>query len=776
MRARMCSPGRKAVWGLQQPGIHGRVCGMEKEQQVVKRGARRGVTLFVLLGLIMGVPITLHAQRDARSGLADAAETGVDVPIEVDADVLDYDRENERITASGNVHIVSGSDHLRADRVLVHVATGDAYALGNVELIRAGQPIRGDRLHYNFKTRISSLDRPEVEADPFKVIADNVTRAPDNTYILKKAKLTTCMYDHDHAHYHIRARRLTVVPNEYLVARHATWYFGKVPVFYVPYWKRRLHDEYGWTFYPGYRSRWGGYLLSSFFHRPAPGLRLEHHVDLYSERGVGLGEDVDWRTEGGKGQLSLYFIDDNTPLGDTPPLDAEEIDASRYRITLRHDQTFSDRTQLFVRNEYVSDIDFRRDFFENEFQQLRQPENYLALSHREDLFTLSGRVNYRVHDFYPSVNRLPEISLDWYRMQLGDTSFYYESQSSVAYLEREFAERDNQDAFSSFRLDTEHTLYQPRRVAGWLNVVPRAGYRGTYYSASRDAQTTTEVTTTTVTNELTLVEETRFETNQVTTVTDGGARFRNAFEIGTEVSFKAFKRLPDSADGQPWRHVVEPYVNYSLRFEPTVLPDELYDFDAVDQLDELHTARLGIRNLLQTKWQGRSVEAADLNIFTTARLNATGDESVFRDIQLDSRFRPNKWVQIDMDGVYDLDASLLSEFNTRMRFDQEESWRFQFEHRYRDSTSNLLLADATFSPNTFWDLNVFGRYEFERSRLEEQGAYVQRNFDCMSVRLGGSFLPGFTRTDGTEQDDDYRVLLAFWLTAFPDMGLNAYGR
>lgn len=723
------------------------------------------------------LPVSMAtAQILPFGGMTAPQQLDATTPIEVDADAMNYDRENGRIVANGNVVIVSGTDRLRADRVLVNVNTGDLYAIGNVELERGGEVIRGDKLHYNTRTRVSSLDAPRIDSDPFRVVGDSVTRTDANTFQLRGAKITTCMYDHDHAHYHVRARNLEVVPGEYLTAKHAVWYFGRVPVLYVPYWRRRLHDDYGWEFYPGYRSRWGGYLLSSYFHRVTPNLRLQHHVDYYSERGVGLGEDVDWRMEGGRGRLSLYYINDNKPLGKNPPPEPPDVDKSRYRLYLRHDQQFDPATRLLLRNEYVSDSAFRRDFFDRDYRRLRQPENFATLSHQQNFYTVTALANYRLNDFYSAVNRVPEISLNWYRMQLGDTSFYYESQSAAAFLQRVYPRGDERDEHSTLRIDTLHSIYQPRRLAGWLNVVPRASYRATYYSNSRKTETEEILSTRTVTNEVTLAVSSVSETNTVTRLSDGSAQFRQMLEIGSEVSFKAFKRLADSPGGQPWRHVVEPYLNYSLRFKPTVLPADLYDYDGIDRIDKLHQARLGVRNLLQTKWNGRSVEAVDVNVFTTANLDTQDGEDTFRTVSMNTRLRPSPWMQIDTDGIYSLQESELSSFNARLSLSQEEQWRIGVEHRFRSETSNLLIFDTTFAPNRDWNFNVFSRYEFEVSRLEEQGGYVQRNFDCMSVRLGGSVLPGFTRTDGSREDADYRVLLAFWLNAFPQMSLSGMGR
>ncbi|MFU8780567.1 MAG: LPS-assembly protein LptD [Kiritimatiellia bacterium] len=718
----------------------------------------------------------VHGQPVPFGNLASPSNRNPAVPIEVDAESMHYDRENGQIKADGNVVIVSGNDRLRADHVVVNVRTGDVDARGNVELERNGEIIRAEKLDYNTNTRETNLDAPRMESDPFHIVGENVNRSADNTITLQRAKVTTCMYDHDHAHYHVRARKLEVYPGDQLRARHAVWYLGRVPVFYVPHWRRRLHDDYGWNFYPGYRSRWGAFLLSSFFHRISPNLRLEHHVDQYTSRGVGLGETVDWRFEGGQGQLALYYIRDREPLGKNPPLDPPDIDADRYRIFMRHDQQFNPYTRLLLRNEYVSDIAVRRDFFDREYRRLRQPENFASLSYQEDLYTITALANYRLNGVFGNVNRLPEVSLNWYRMQLGDTSLYYESQSAAAFLQRVYPRDSLQEDYSTFRVDTLHSLYQPRRLAGWLHVVPRASYRGTYFSNSRDVTTQDIVSTRTVTNEITEVVETLSETNRITQVTDGSAQLRHVVEIGSEISFKAFKRLADSPGGQPWRHVVEPYLNYTLRLEPNVKPDALYQYDRIDRIDKAHQARIGVRNLLQTKWNGRSVEAVDLNLFTTANLDPEKDENTFETVTMQARFRPAQWMQIDTDGVYHLQESEVRTFNSRLSMSQDDSWRVGLEHRFRKDASNLVMFDTTFAPNREWHINVFSRYEFESSRLEEQGGYLQRNYDCMSVRLGGSVLPGFSRTDGTRAEDDYRILLAFWLTAFPEMGVRAGGR
>lgn len=723
---------------------------------MMKQVGRRWLFCMVVVALVAtATPAFTQGLNVMDSFTAPDADT----PIEVNADgPIDYDKTSGRITATDNVVIVCGKDVLRADRVLVDINSGDAYALGNVVLMRGALKSESAKLHYNFRTGVSSLDAPTVESEPFRILADKVERATDNTYLLRNAKVTTCVYKHPHSHYHVRAKTIRVVPDESMTAKGAVWYFGRVPCFYLPYWYQSLNEESGFRFYPGYRSQWGAYLLSSYRHRLSPNLRAEHRLDYRTERGLAVGEDLRWNMENGFGDLSLYYLDDDKPMPDDSPLGAEQIESERYRLRLRHTQGFGERTQMLLQLEYVSDREVRRDFFDREYRRATQPENYLSLAHRREGFTVTALANIRLNDFYSNVNRLPEVSLDVFRRQLGNSSVYYESKSAVAGLERVWAEDAGNEDYSAFRLDSSHMLYQPRQLAGWLNVIPRAGYRATYYTEAPEMRTTGSAD------------------NLVTKQVAGDALLRHVFEVGSEVSYKAFKTLVPAADGQsPWRHVFEPYANYSLRFEPSALPDELYQFDSTDTLDELHQLRLGVRNKLQTKRDSLAVDAADVNLFTTLKLNTEGDEPVLDVINLDSEFHPTEWMVLEVDGAYSLENSLLATLNSRFSLLRKDLWRIGVEHRYRDSQNNLLAADATFYPNRKWAFSLFGRYEFEESRLEEQGGYVQRTLDCLGIRLGGSVLPGYTRADGTEREDEYRFLLEVWLTAFPEVGVGSGG-
>jgi len=243
--------------------------------------------------------------------------------------------------------------------------------------------------------------------------------------------------------------------------------------------------------------------------------------------------------------------------------------------------------------------------------------------------------------------------------------------------------------------------------------------------------------------------------------------------VGVEVSFKAFKAWEGGAVS-PLRHIVEPYANYTYVPEPNLLTENIYQFDGIDRLGEQHFVKVGARNKIQTKHKGAVFDLIDIDVYTFYRLiedETTGKDGV-GDVYMDSEFRPADWFTIEADARYDADESELSTFNTEFTISPKSMWELSADYRFAKDSRSSLEADVTFTPSHRWSLNVYGRHDFEDSQTEEVGGYIQRNLDCLSLRLGSNFIPAYTRSDGTEREDEVSLILGLWLTAFPDVGFS----
>ena len=731
---------------------------------------------------------------------ATPAETPESKDVEVEANQVEFDRARGVYIARGDAVVSQGSQSLKADYIEYNPETRQVVAKGRIVFTRPDMEWKGEKLDYNFRTEQGTFndgtetpqdgDGTQVASDPnaggirFQdkkmIYKGREAQRDGDEYKFKNGYITSCTNDPPHSHQHVRVKEATVVPGDMVKARGVTYYIGRVPVFYTPRMFKNLDENNGWRFRPGYDSDMGAFLLSSYRHRMSPVLQSETHLDYRTERGPAIGQDFIWANPdtGLDGELLLYYLNDDMPIDDDEDPDVEDVDESRYRIKFRHNKDFGTRDYFISQFNYLSDTDILEDFFEDEDRENPQPENYAVLTHRGRDYTASVQARFRVNDFYTELNRLPQARFNMPRQTIGKTPLFYEGDTTLGQLEMQFAEGSSAEDYDSVRFDTEHTVYWPEKVGGFLNVIPRVGYRGTYYSQTREDSVSESVVITSpvtnfvvnggVTNTFVTAQSV---TNTIETTQDGGSDLRNSFEIGFETSFRAFKI--NQAAGR--RHVVEPFANYTYVPEPNLLPDELLQFDGADRLTDVHNIRFGVRNKWQVKHEDRPHDLVDLEIFTDYDLDPEGDADAIDKVYFDCEFRFMNDLDIDFDSRYSLSQSELEEFNTRLWID-DDVWETFFEYRYRVDSSSLAVLDVRYSPTDEWSYDAYTRYEFDGGELEEQGVGVTRIFDCVAFNLGFSFFPGFTRSDGVVEEDDYRITGMMWLTEFPGFGLGSSDR
>ncbi len=707
------------------------------------KAVKLGMMWGTLSSLVFAVYCVVHVF--AASDKREAFSTQDPIVVE-NADQMDYNQKTGDFMASGNVLIRQGNETLSADKVWGNLKQGDVQATGDVVLSRQRGIWRGKDLKYNFRTKTGNILDLTADVAPFRVTADRTEKVSDNEYAVYNAKITTCTNAYPGWHYHVRAKKATVVPDEYVEARSGVLRFGVLPVMYMPYWHRNLTGDFGLRIYPGYSSDMGPFLLNSYRYRLNSVLKAETHVDYRAKRGVALGQDLRWKDGANwDGEVSTYYLDDKEPVGSGENVATSNVvDNERYRILLKHRYNATEKDYVLLKANYLSDTDVLEDFFEDEYRRSNQPENYAVYTHTEDALTAGVLFNTRLNDFYTSVNRMPEVDFDFMRQRIGTSDMYYEGKTAFAALKKVWPENAavEQEEYSVFRVDSKHMVYQPLKYMDFLNVIPRAGWRGTYYS------------------------ETVADSNDVD---KGGADVRSVAELGSEVSYKAFKVTRGGDD--PRRHVVEPYANYTLVPEPTLGADEIYQFDEVDSLEEQHKVDIGVRNKLQKKKNSRPFDLVDVDVSTAVLMKRNDGEKALDKLRADAELRPYDELAFDFDGIFDMNESSLDQFNSHAVVTQRKLWAFDLEHRFMKNSSSLFTGDLTYFPNIDWTLNGYGRYEAEEGRLEEQGGYIQRNLDCMVVRTGLSVMPGYTRDDGSEKADEWRVIMEMWLTAFPSSHL-----
>lgn len=704
-----------------------------------------------------------EASDDVPSGPVEAGPlperiTTDDEAIEVMADRMEY--QGDLMVAEGNVSIQQEGASLQADRVTVNPETGEITAAGNIVMLREGSRWEGRNLVYNYKTREGTFGESRLFFDPAYITAGSSERVSTNEFLMRDVTMTTC--EGTDPIVYAKADEVRVTDNgepgdPFIRAKNITFYIGPVPVFYTPVWQRHLGYRV-FTYTLGTGGRLGGFFLGRAELHPTDWLESNTHFDLYTKRGVGVGQDFDWVTPNGSGYIKTYYIHDQDPHEDDDLTASERalIDSDRYRVKFGHREQLAEETYFATRLNWLSDPFVIEDFFSDEFQHEPNPENFAVLQHSSETYAIGLRVDRRLNDFYTTVERIPELTADWYRSQLGETPFYFESENSVGFYERLGAETNLppvapiQD-YRSARLDTYNRVFLPLRYNNVLNVIPYAGYRGTWYSETATGA--------------------------------GDANWRNVFEAGVETAFKAYKPLSDKTSffGEGLRHVVEPYVEYTWRSKPNLRPTDLYQFDGtpsaiygrsrwdefenIDEFDKRNAVRFGLRNFLQTRrGDNRIVNLLDADIYTAYRFEPLPGQNEMAPLVADAELHLTDQFSVLGDLAYDWHTHDLTPANARVRWVTDDLSEYTLGYRYRQPVDpqdpignrSLLTASALLWPNSKWFYEFGVRYDSRHEEWEDRRILINRRFDCIGMGLGLK----------VDEDDEFQFWMQLWLTAF----------
>ncbi len=740
--------------------------------------------LFLLSIFISFFAVLSFASSETNS-VAASSKTVAPGVFDFDAESINYYR-NGWAHLQNNVVVRYGDMQLTADSVKLNPESGELVAEGNVVLIRDNfGAIRTKKISFNFKTGEGLSSSIDIQSGRFRVVASSTQRSEKNSYYIKNPLVTTCTNDLNSLHYSLTARDGEYMPNQYVQMHGAVPRFLGLPLFYFPIARRSLQDHFGWSFIPGYESDWGAYLLTSYrtqlIDLGGPfndSINSKTHLDYRSDRGFALGEDISWSfgekyNGGSRGMVGIYGIFDDDPMGEdldryaTPEL----VEDTRYRATLRHDTYFSPSDYLTIRSSYLSDSYVFSDFYEDEYEDYLQPESYISYMHSSEYILLGLNAYYQVNKFYDSINRYPELTLDVNLIELGESGIYYESETQGAFLQKHYAEYDevvptdkesiltrNED-YEAGRIDTLHTITYPFKSFGFLNVVPRVGYRGTYYSKTKESRTE-EYADAASTNTLSR-----------TVITEGDAELRSLFDIGTEISFKAYG-FYRGEDNFIYRHTLEPYINWTYIPEPNLRPDDLYQFDSIDKLDKGHYARFGLRQLLDSKNGDSKIrEVFDIDLYGVYYFEDANDYSGIKYYGADITWMLTDSIKIDADALYDADEGELDHIDFWMALWRDEHWEASGQVYYipevgNDSGTTLFKGNLRYNFNDAWSFGAYARYDSAISRCEKVAGYLQYNTDCISFRFRTEFEPSFTRDDGTERESKIHLGFNVWVREF----------
>ena len=695
----------------------------------------------------------------------------------------------------GKSALPSGELKVSADFMSANRATGELLATGNVAAVAA----------------------------PYRFHSDRVRRTMDGIYSFgEAARLTTCSNHVDRLHWELDGD-FTYIQDKAVVVKNAWLKYEDVPVFWVPAWYYPLNTDYGLRVMPGYRSRWGGFILTKYVYdlvnegRSDYSLGASTYADYRTKNGFALGQSFRWSLgDLGKGKLSAYNAWDEDYDRYTRRHWSDhhrnyrnwgsDVERRRYRVVLDHGAELTERDDLHVHAVYLSDSHVNRDFFDKDNRLESIPANEAWYEHRELSWAAGGSVSGPVNDFYGGTSRLPE---GWFAIEpqpIWDLPLDYESQTRAGYLNHDYARYGSHDPmyryvpyigtngrgadYQAFRMDTAHRLTLPFKLWDTLSMVPRAGYRGTYWSDSGDR-----------------------DADYLKASGDG--IFRHICEVGFTASARGSAWLSEKT-----RHTVEPYLDYS--FQDVELSEgrgrRYYAFDSydrsIDWLDQFgfegrglpynwHGVRPGIRNIVQQMNDAGVLRTVlDWDIYAAvpfetmtpcregvlagypdhdedAHYNRSGHRQVVPGTRI--RWNPTRDISLLTRAEYDCQNSKAAYADIVFKQRLSDAFSYHVSYIGRDQRiwgylpseyrrwnyeySNILQLGFTHDVCDWLAWSPYIRYDCRANEVDEVGAWFDLMSDCLGYRFQFAHETTYRRVDGSKDPCDNRVMFFIYLRA-----------
>jgi lipopolysaccharide export system protein LptA len=714
-------------------------------------------------------------------------KTPQNVPIEITS-TGQTTYENGLATARDNVAIHIGNTDIYADYAQYNSSTHDVELRGHVRIYRDTSLYTSESGVYNTETKKIRAINGRTESQPYFLTGANVTSISDNGYLVRDGTFTT--HDSSKPDFHLHARKIRIYEEDRVIFQYVTAYLGNVPIFWWPYLYQSLDNAFSFTISPAYYSTWGPSLLTQVTFPITDDIQGRVRLNYYGRRGLGIGFDptIEYgKDKSSTAKFKTFYINDQNPDINQTNETRQEVPNDRYRLSLEDRTNFTDDIYGIANITKLSDQYVMQDFYQGEFRVDPVPDNVVALTKTNPVFTLTGIARFQANEFFTTTERLPEVVLDVKRHALFGGPIFYEGETGFANLQLQFPEGAGFENYGTERFDTFHQLTYPNTYFGWLSIVPRVGFRGTYYGKTWDLGSTTFIPPS---NPLvpdfilpppTLANPVKFD----------GDTFRTVFNTGAEASFK-ISRTWENVQSRTFgldglMHVIQPFTDFSYvkengpnptsilgfdRFQPStqLRAIDFPQFTTIDSIDSWTVWRVGVRNRLETRRDDLTVTWLELDTFFDVNFDNPYDRTDYSNFFNNLRFTPLPWMSFTINSQVPAFAKGFTEVDTYASVQPMANLQLNVGHRYLNSNpffdnSSLFVVGGYYRINDNWGVGVQEQYEATTSTLEEQRYSVYRDLTSWVASFGGVIRDN----SGVKE---YGVLFTVTLKAFPKFGFD----
>jgi len=163
---------------------------------------------------------------------------------ELTADDIVYDRQQGVLEARVDVIFAAGDYRFEADKLTLYINDDLVTASGDpLRVLTADEMITGRELIFNYRTGEGEFVQAETRIDEITFAGNRLSTISENGHKLQveEALYTPCLLPEPH--YSIRARKVTVYPEDRVVAEEAAFYWGENRIIALPYYVLEFTED-----------------------------------------------------------------------------------------------------------------------------------------------------------------------------------------------------------------------------------------------------------------------------------------------------------------------------------------------------------------------------------------------------------------------------------------------------------------------------------------------------------------------------------------------------
>lgn len=415
-----------------------------------------------------------------------------ELPVNVQANYMNYDRNKDILTAKGDIEITQGNRTLKADTIWINLITNDTKAQGNVVLYEGDDILYCDSFNINFDTQLGEVQsaRIFIKQQNFHIEGQEVKRVGLNNYQIKSGRITTC--DGENPLWRIEAKEIDVTVEGYARAKNSTFKIKGFPIAYLPYtiFPVKIKRQTGFLFPEIGHSKKKGFQNSTpFFWAISENTDATLWLDTASQMGFGTGLEYRFKLqENTWGKIYGYYGYERNKYLEHEYRDQRDRDQDRGYFNIEGEHYFTEDSYVKAQGSYITDRELYGDY-RKEVKRSKGELSKLSIKSREkdeslaffnnnwDFYNLLVNVDlYKnlMHRDPDTLQRLPQVVFSGMKRPLGETSLFYQFYSSYDFFWREEGQKGH-------RIDIFPKISWPLNYGGWLKFIPEIGMHGIYY-------------------------------------------------------------------------------------------------------------------------------------------------------------------------------------------------------------------------------------------------------------------------------------------------------